>query len=62
MLRISFRSGDWLLGLLRTGPNAPEEGRKRASAGRGGQAGGALPPGAFAVDLSRLAMAAPVEE
>jgi hypothetical protein len=61
MLRISFRSVVWLLGLLTTGLNALEEGRKRAPASRGGQEGGALPPGAFAVDLSRLAMAAPVE-
>jgi hypothetical protein len=62
MIGIPFRSAGWLLGLLAARPSAPDEARKRAVAGGGGQPGAAPFPGAFAVDLSRMAMAAPLEE
>jgi hypothetical protein len=62
MLRNPFRGAGWMLGLVTARPEAPEEGRKRAAAGGAGQAGGALLPGGFAVDMSRIAMAAPLEE
>ena len=60
LLPIPVRSGRWIFGLLARGRRPA--GFRRGQDAHGRRRGPSPLPGAFAVDLSRLAMAAPLED